>query len=184
LDTAVGYFYFDFNDVEKQSSRKAIRSLLFQFTHQVPDGLQGLEHLYQKCGSGQQQPAEEAIHSLFQDVMGQIASKYIILDALDECTDSEDLLTFVGDLADSKLKGLRIMATSRREKDIEEQLKPIADHNINIQSAVVDEDIRIYVQDRLVTDSKLKKWPASVRDEIATVMMEKADGMYVHVGCK
>jgi hypothetical protein len=183
-DTAVGYFYFDFNDVEKQSSKKAIRSLLFQFTQQVPGIFQGLEHLYQKCGIGQQQPADEAIHSLFQDGMGLIASKYIILDALDECTDSGDLLAFVGDLADSKLKGLRIMATSRREKDIEEQLKPIADHNIDIQSAVVDEDIRIYVQDRLATDSKLRKWPTSVRDEIATVMMEKADGMYVHVNCK
>jgi hypothetical protein len=183
-DTAVGYFYFDFNDVEKQSSKKAIRSLLFQFIQQVPNGLQGLKHLHQKCGSGQQQPAEEAIHSLFQDEMGRVASKYIIIDALDECTDSEDLLTFVGDLAESKLKGLRIMATSRRERDIEERLKPIADHNINIQSAVVDKDIRNYVQDRLATDSKLKKWPASVQDEIATVIMEKANGMYVHVCCK
>lgn len=184
MNTAVGYFYFDFNDVEKQSSKKAIRSLLFQFTQQVPDGLQRLEHLYQKCGNGQQQPAEEAIHSLFQDEMGRTAFKYIILDALNEYTDSGDLLTFVRDLADSKLKELRIMATSCRKKDIEEQLKPIADHNINIQSAVVNEYIRIYVQDRLTTDSKLKKWPASVQDEIATVMIEKADGMYVHVGCK
>lgn len=183
-DTAVAYFYFDFNDVEKQSSKKAIRSLLFQFTQQVPDRLQGLEHLYQKCGSGLQQPAEEAIHSLFQDGICRIASKYIILDALDECTDSEDLLTFIGDLADAKLKGLRIMATSRREKHIEEQLKPIADHNVNIQNAVVDQDIRIYVLDRLATDSRLKKWPTSIRDEIVTVMMEKADGMYVHAGCK
>jgi ankyrin repeat domain-containing protein 50 len=183
-DTAVGYFYFDFNDVEKKSSKKAIRSLLFQFTQQVSDGLQGLERLYQKCGSGQQQPAEEAIHSLLRDEISRLASKYIILDALDECTDFGDLSEFLGDLADSKLKGLHIMVTSRREKDIEEQLKPITDHNINIQNAVVDEDIRIYVQDRLTTDSKLKKWPASVRDEIVTVMMEKADGMYVHVGCK
>jgi hypothetical protein len=75
------------------------------------------------------------------------------------------------------------MATSRRERDIVEQLKLIVDYNINIQSAVVDEDIRVYVRDRLTTDSKLKKWPRSVQDEIIRVIMEKANGMYVHVFC-
>ena len=69
------------------------------------------------------------------------------------------------------------MATSRREKDIEEQLSPIANYNINIQGAVVDADIRVYVRDRLATDAKLKKWPHTVQNEIITVMMEKAGGM-------
>ena len=177
---AVGYFYFDFNDVEKQSSRKAIRSLLFQFAQQVSDGLRDLEHLHKNCGGGQQQPTEEVIISQLRDLMGRIDSKYILLDALDECTDREDLLKFVCDLGDTKLKGLCIMTTSRREREIQEQLGLMADYNINIQSAVVDEDIRIYVQDRLATDPKLKKWPESVRDEITNVMMEKANGMYVY----
>jgi hypothetical protein len=52
--------------------------------------------------------------------MKSIKSKYIVLDALDECTDREDLLTFICDLTNSKIDGLRIMATSRRERDIEE----------------------------------------------------------------
>lgn len=177
-DTVVGYFYFDFNDVEKQSSRKAVRSLLFQFAQQARDGLQNVEQLYQKCGSGQQQPAEDVIRSLLRDIMGRIESKYIILDALDECTDREDLLTFICTLVDSKLPGLRILATSRSERDIEERLRSIADHNINIQSAIVDGDIRVYIRDRLATDMKLKKWPPSVQDEITAVMMEKAGGMY------
>ena len=38
----------------------------------------------------------------------------------------------------------------------------------------------MYVRDRLATDTKLKKWPPSVQDEIIATMMEKADGMY---GC-
>ena len=177
-DTVLGYFYFDFNDVEKQSSRKAVRSLLFQFAQQARDGLQNVEQLYQKCGGGQQQPAEDVIRSLLRDIMGRIESKYIILDALDECTDREDLLTFICTLVDSKLPGLRILATSRSERDIEERLRPISDHNINIQSAIVDEDIRVYIRDRLATDMKLKKWPPSVQDEITAVMMEKAGGMY------
>ena len=147
----------------------------------MPNGLQGLEQLYQGCGSGQQEPAEDTIRSLLRNMMDRIEFKYIILDALDECTDREDLLTFIHDLVNLKLKGLLVMAMSRRERDIEEQLRPIADYNINIQSTVVDKDIQVYVRDRLAIDHKLKKWPKSVQDEITSAMMEKAHGMYVQV---
>jgi hypothetical protein len=173
----VSYFYFDFNDAAKQSSRKAIRSLLFQTALQVNDTFDDLERLYHKCSSGQQQPAEDTIQSLFKDAMVRPGVKYIILDALDECTDREGLLLFIQELAASKLRDLHILATSRREKDIEDELSPVADHNINIQSAIVDEDIRVYIRDRMATDAKLKKWPVSVQNEIMTVLMEKAGGM-------
>lgn len=175
----VCYFYFDFNDIEKQSSKKAIRSLLFQLTLQQPNRLQILEQLYQKCGNGQQQPAEDVIRSLLKDAVACTGRKYIILDALDECTDREDFMTVVRELVDLQQEGLRIMITSRREKDIEEQLGSIANYNINTQSAIVDEDIRVYVRDRLTRDSKLKKWPEKVQEDIIAVLMEKSDGMYV-----
>jgi hypothetical protein len=103
--------------------------------------------------------------------------KYVILDALDECTDREGLLAFLQEVTASKPRDLHIMATSRREKDIKDELGPVADHNINIQSAIVDEDIRVYIRDRMATDTKLKKWPDSVRNEIMTALMEKAGGM-------
>jgi ankyrin repeat domain-containing protein 50 len=174
----MGYFYFDFNDREKRSARKAVRSILFQFALQQHDRLHVLEQLYQKCGNGQQQPAEDEIRSLLRDAIAGIENKYIFLDALDECTDREDLLTFLHELINSKQQGLRVLATSRREKDIEDRLSSIAYHNINIQSAVVDEDIRVYVRGRLATDINFKKWPPAVQEEITTTMMEKAGGMY------
>ena len=178
-NTAVSYFYFDFNDIEKQSSRRAIRSLLFQFALQQPDDLRNLEKLCQKYGNGQQQPAEDVTRSSLRDAVTRMGQKYIILDALDECTYREDLLTFILELINPQPRDLRVMATSRREKDIEEQLSSIAHCNINIQSALVDEDIRVYIRNRLSTDTKLKKWPQSVQNEIIAVMMEKAGGMYV-----
>ena len=177
----VSYFYFDFNNTEKQSSKNAIRSLLFQFTLQQQNCLQVLEQIYQKCGNGQQQPAEDVIRSLLKDAVDRTGhNKYIVLDALDECTDREELMTFVRELVDLQQESLRVMITSRREKDIEDQLSPVANYNINIQSAVVDEDIRVYVRDRLATDSKLRKWPGNVQNDIFAVLTEKADGMYVY----
>jgi len=71
---------------------------------------------------------------------------------------------------------LNLLTTSRCERDIEERLAPIVTYRINIQSAVVDHDIRLYVQDRLHNDCKLKRWPETIRYEIET-FLQKANGM-------
>lgn len=178
-DTAVIYFYFDFDDIEKQSTAKAVRSLLFQLIQQQPNGFQRLQEMYQKCESGQQRPSESAIRSLFQEIVSQTKSTYIVLDAPDECADSVEFLSFIRGLNARPTAGLHILITSRWTKDIEELLKPIKQHSIDIQSKIVDEDIELYLRDRLVTDSRLKKWPVEVRNEISNVMMSKANGMCV-----
>ena len=178
-NTAVGYFYFDFNDDEKRSFKKAIRSLLFQFALQTSNRLQDLESLYEKYENGQQQPAESTIQLLLQDKIALAERAYIVLDALNECTDREPLLIFLHKLIDVN-ENLCILATSRREKNIEDQLSAVADYNINIKYSVIDIDIALYVRDRLVTDSKLKKWPPAVQEEITTALIKKAGGMY---GC-
>ena len=176
-DTVVSYFYFDFNDMEKQSSKKATRSLLFQFALQQQNCLQNLEDLYQRCENGQQQPPEERVRSLLKDAVVYTGHKYILLDALDECINREEFMVFIRELVYARHEGLHIMITSRREKDIEEEIGSIANYAINIQSAIVDEDIRIYVHDRLVTDTKLGKWPPEVHKDIVARLMEKAGGM-------
>ncbi|KAL8818034.1 MAG: hypothetical protein Q9191_008027, partial [Dirinaria sp. TL-2023a] len=143
-----------------------------------------LEELYQSCGNGQQQPAEDVIRSLFKDAVVCTEHKYIVLDALDECTDREYFTTFIRELVHLQQNSLRIMITSRREKDIEEQLDSIAKYNINIQSAIVDEDIRVYVRHRLATDPKLNKWSRSVQEDIIAALMKKADNMFRWVYCQ
>ena len=174
----VSYFYFDFNNADKQSLKKAIRSLLFQLTLQQKDCLKSLEKLYQEYGNGQQQPAEEEILSKLKDAVARTGhDKYFVLDALDECIDREEFSIFIRELVNSQQESLHVMVTSRRDKDIEDELGCMANYNINIQSAIVDEDVQIYVRDRLATDSKLKKWPEKVQNDIATTLIEKADGM-------
>jgi hypothetical protein len=73
---------------------------------------------------------------------------------------------------------LHILATSRREKDIEEWLEPLVNdqEKICIQSALVNDDIRTYVHEKLQTDRKLK-WSAKVQEEIEKSLMDGAHGM-------
>jgi hypothetical protein len=176
-NVAIGYFYFDFNDTEKQYLNKMIRSILVQVSQRSSDGQQALSYFYEHHENGQRQPTQDSVQELLYKILGATGSTYIILDALDECAERDDLLDFLKSLVQQKLAGLRILATSRREWDIEEPLRSVLDFNINIQSAIVDDDIRTYIEARLIADPKLRKWPENVRNEISEQLMKKAGGM-------
>jgi hypothetical protein len=111
----------------------------------------------------------------------EFGETYIILDALDECKDREELLEGVRAIAGWELKKLHILVTSRREKDIEESLESLVndDKRACIQGSLVNDDIQAYVHKRLQTDQKLKRWQknSKVQQEIEMTLMEKAGGM-------
>ena len=102
---------------------------------------------------------------------------YIIVDALDECSERETLLSLIEEIVDWKLNTLHILATSRKERDIDDCLSSLVSNEINIQSTLVDADIRIHVHDKLRNDRKLKKWQASAQAEIEAALVGGAHGM-------
>lgn len=102
---------------------------------------------------------------------------FVILDALDECTEREDLLALIDSMAGWKVEKLHILATSRRETDITEILEPLITGQISIQNEIVNADIHTHLRERLQNDPKLRKWPAKVRMEIEGALMDGAHGM-------
>lgn len=176
---AIAYFYFDFNDTEKQKHDKFTRSLIEQLAWQSPKALACLESLFSRCQDGKQQPTQDALESTLRQILGGYKETFIILDALDECKERKDLLVLLENLNSWGLEELHILATSRRERDIEETLEPLVTSEICLQSALVGNDIHTHISERLQNDSKLKKWPANVRGEIEQTLMDGAQGMYV-----
>ena len=174
---AIAYFYFDFNDREKQRHENLIRSLIMQFSTQCTSSSDALTSLYFQCHDGEQQPTATTLLTTLRHIIGGFQHAYIILDALDECTERGDLLTIIGEMVDWKLDNLHLLMTSRKERDIEDCLESQVSCQINIQQGVVDADIHIHICERLQNDTKLKKWPMKVQEEIETVLMEGAHGM-------
>ena len=117
---------------------------------------------------------------MLKDTIVCTKHKYIILNALNECIDRENFIVFIRELIHLQHENFRIMITSRSKKNIEKQLNSIANYDINIQSIIVNENIRIYVRNRLVTNSKLKKWSRKVQENIVAILMKKTNDMYVH----
>lgn len=117
----------------------------------------------------------------FRQMLASVGDTYIVLDALDECVERNELFRDLEQFCSWEGVDLHVLATSRREPDIEEALTPLCDSRdrISIQSELVDIDIRTYIQDRLQFDPKLKKRQEDpkIQVEIKDALMTKANGM-------
>jgi hypothetical protein len=180
----VAYFYFDFNDTQKQSPELMIRSLVSQISQQCVKIPTTLETLFSSCDNGQRQPSLDGLLEVMHYMMQEFPETYIILDALDECTDRTELMAILERIAGLKLKGSHLLVTSRKERDIEGPLETIVDtqNTICLQSELVDKDIFRYVHQRLSDDKSLSKWQKDpdVRYEIETALIKGAHGMYAY----
>ena len=180
-DIAVLYFFFDFNDTEKQQHESMMRSLLSQLSMHFVNVPLVLETLYSSCMEGGREPNFEALKETFHKMITAFRATFIILDAVDECKERPELLADIEELSSWEDTNLRILATSRREKEIENSmLRLTRDANrICIQSALVNADIRAYVHGQLRTNRRLQRWQKepNVQLEIENTLMEKANGM-------
>jgi hypothetical protein len=177
------YFFFDFNDAQKQDPEMMVRSLLCQLSQQSIKIPATLDALFSSCDSGQRQPSIHALMNALQSMIQDLPQTYIVLDALDECAQRAELMEMFETMVGWKVPNLHLLATSRRERDIESSLEGFVDgeNRICLQSAVVDKDIQRYVRQRLSDDKRLRKWEkdASVMGQIEAALMSGAKGMYV-----
>jgi len=174
---AMAYFYFDFNDSEKQSANRFLSSLIMQFSAQVPGSINTLSRFYSEHLKGIRQPATDSLAEILKDIIAGLRHAYIIIDALDECTERETLLDVIKQIVAWKFDNLHILATSRKENDIEECLNTRASCQLDIHSALVEADIRLHIHDMVQNDSKLRRFPALVQEEIETCLVAGAHGM-------
>jgi hypothetical protein len=180
-ESVVVYFYFDFNDVQKQNPELMLRSLITQLSQHSVNSLEHLSALFSPCGDGQRQPSLLELLTTTEHMIQAFAHVYIVLDALDECTERSELLGVLESIVSWKFQNLHVLMTSRREQDITSSLDTYIDakDTICLQSEVVDKDIQRYVRQRLSNDKSLAKWEkdATIRQEIETVIMQGACGM-------
>jgi hypothetical protein len=179
----VAYFYFDFNNTQKQDPELMLRSLLCQLVQRSVVIPKGVDALFSSCENGQRKPSSHTLLQVTREAAQEFTHVYVVLDALDECTQRSELMNMLETVAAWQLDNLHLLITSRKERDIESSLeKHIRDEDAAcLQRDVVDKDIQRYVQQRLHDDNDLARWnrDAAIRQEIEEALMRGARGMYV-----
>jgi hypothetical protein len=168
------YYYFWFKreiDEAPQFLRWIINQLCRQSKH-IPDKVR---ELYDDGGT----PTTADLIIALAEALEGFHCVYLVIDALDESSNRSNLLNVLLKIHnDNRFKKLKILATSRKELNIEEALKTVST-SISLQNHWVDKDIRIYIQNHLRGDHKLSRWPQDILSEIEAALVKGAQGMYV-----
>jgi hypothetical protein len=178
---ALAYFYFDFNDEQKQHAEPMLRSLVFQLSQQSMDMPTGLDILYSSHEEGKRQPSPDVLLKVARQMMRNLSQVYIVMDALDECAQPAQLMEMLETMAKWQLQNMHLIVTSRREHDIATLLDEFMDpeNTICLQSKIVDKDIQQYVRKRLSDDKDFSKWrkDSILQQEIETALIKGSRGM-------
>jgi len=171
----VAYFYFDFGVKEKQLHQNLMRSLVTQLSIRSEKTPEALQELYSRSYEGVQQPNETGLETALRFMLEEFTKTYIIIDALDECTDRKELLELIQAIHGWEMGEVQILVTSRRETDIEDALELLHADQVCIQSAQINGDIQLHIREQLQKISK--RWPTQVQEEIEEMLMSGAHGM-------
>ena len=181
------YFYCDFRDPKKQDVRYLLSSLLAQLSAKSDPCYEILSALYSNYDAGSRQPSKDVLTECLENIlkMGGQPPIYVIIDAVDECPNTSDVvsprdrfLELVEKLVALNLSNLRICVTSRPEADIRASLESLAPCSISLhdQSGQRD-DISKYVSSVVYSDRNMRKWRPEDKNLVIETLLRKAGGM-------
>src|ERR1700728_1695230 len=158
--SASAYFFFDGKNGQKgsQTVESLIRSLIVQFAAPYGGIPATLAKLYESCHDGKSQPSVQSLQSVLLTILETFDDIYIVLDALDECTERKDLLKWIKQMTSWKKNKLHLLTTSRPEEDIAKNLRLLDPDHVDIKRDLVTHDIKMYIDCILDGEDSFEQW--------------------------
>jgi hypothetical protein len=172
----IAYFYFDYHnkDIQPHDVLSALIEQLSSKCTSIPDGLEKLFSVY---ADSRRSPSPDELKSTLKSIIGSFENVYIVFDALDECANQPEFLKLLEEIHSWNLVPLHLLATSRREQDIEERLSGLVSHQVFMDEVLVGGDIQVHVSRTLDKDTKFCRCSAEMKENIKATLMEGAHGM-------
>jgi len=188
-NVSMGYFYFDFRDVNKQGLRDLVCSLLIQLSAHSAPRCDVLSNLYSTHDEGKKQPSDTDLAKCLTEMLTlpNQHPTYLIIDALDESPNTpgipsprERVLQFLRELVEISVPNLRICVTSRPEIDIRKVLEPLTSRRVSLHDqSGQKEDIADYVRSVVYSKSEqfMRRWKTEDKELVIRTLSERANGM-------
>ena len=154
----LAYFYFIFNNSEKQTCGGLVRSLVAQLFGQSLESSKTMEALFVECADGQRTPTHHSLVQALRDLSQKFEQVYLVLDALDECVEIPAVISLIQEIRGWHDPNLHILVTSRKEVILERSLLLLTTDQVHVQNTLVDADIKLHVRECLRKDHELSQW--------------------------
>lgn len=177
-DVRIAYIYCNYKE-PNQSSVNLIASLLQQLVQMDSHVSDEIIELYNRHIKKRTRPSLQEYSAVLQSEVRRISKNFVVIDALDECTESggvrESLLREVKHLQPR----LYLLVTTR--PNISNIVYAFEDAAV-LEIHAIEEDIKRYIQDRLKTEvilkNHIKKRPG-LETKITATIIENVKGMSV-----
>jgi len=175
-NVAIAYIYCSYKE-PNQTAINLIGSLLRQLIHAqstIPDDIVRLYryHLHQ-----QTRPRLAEYSKLLQSEVRRFSKAFIIIDALDECSESDGIRGLLPEVQ-KLLPDIYLLVTSRHIGNIERGFEGV--NRLEIRAS--DADVKDYLNARIEQDPQLArhiKADPTLRYTILNTIIQKTNGMYV-----
>jgi hypothetical protein len=174
----IAYIYCNFRRQGEQKVDDLLASLLKELA-QYQLSLSGIvRDLYDRHKDKRTRPSFDDISRALQSVASMYSRVFIVVDALDECQESDGcrsrLLLKVFNLQ-TKARA-NVFVTSRFIPEITEKFEGSTILKIRAR----DEDVRSYLDGHMITLPSFIREDPNLRGEIKTKIVDAVEGMYVH----
>ena len=181
----MAYYYFDFRDDKKQDCYGLLSSLILQLSLESDPCYNILSKLYSDNNRARK-PTLIALKKCMKDMLSQPRQGpiYIIVDALDECSNSSGtpsargkVLEQIKELVSLGLPDVHLCVASRPEIDIQKVLESLNTLQISLHNEIGQEaDIIAYIKSVVSLNSVLD-WTEEDENLVINTLSQKANGM-------
>ena len=133
------------------------------------------------------QPIDDSLMQCLKEMLTLTDQRptYLILDALDECSDASGIptpcnrvLRLVKELVDLHIPNLHICVTSRPEVDIQDVLEPLTSLRVSLHDqSGQKKDIEDYLRSVVYSNSEptMRRWRNEDKELVIEMLSERAD---------
>lgn len=179
-DEALAFFYCDFRNERSTNASEVMRSLLSQLLQQLdrymvdPGDL--VDELIRQRDEGASTIGNvtRLARHISRVAKQFIQQPFVIIDALDECKDIEELLDALTELNKG---GVRLFVTSRPLQVIKDSFSGLPSISMDAMEYAVSTDIKLHVTRELDSHRRLRIVDPTLKKEINSILCKKADGM-------
>lgn len=172
MNIGLGFIYCDYKHQTAQTPVNLFGGLLKQFSQERPSICNGLRGLYE----GKKEPSLDEIAQALRTSTGIFSKVFIIVDALDECSEIKGSRTIMLEELGVLSNMANIMITSRPHVNVEEYFQSIQ----NLEIIASDHDVRRYVEQRISGAPRLArivKSETGLKQRITDAVAESIKGM-------
>ena len=171
--TAVLCLFCNFNSQANQTAHKFMSALLKQLVRASRTLPSGVKRIYDKRKNVRELEFK-VLADAFRTEIENYHKIFIVIDALDEVSESADIRTML--LKELRSCPVNLLVTSRHDPTIRKQFSEAQHYEIH----ATDEDIRSYVSGRMALENRLSRLIRSVpslKDDIPARVVGSAKGM-------